>query len=355
MKILIVSSGTDNADGWSKYTQTLSDGLVAQGHEVKHAQELGSPLPYFSNPFQAFLKAGTLKKQIKTFNPDVIHFTVEPYSALLPRLGKENAKKSVLTVHGSYGVRMFEGRNAKRSCWVMGNIAKVITVSEYSKKRLEEEVFKHCGQAPEITVIKNGTVLPAEIATPENQTKQIICVGGVKPRKGTYESLKALGEYVKNYDKNVHLSIIGSYDKDDSYVQKMQNYVYANSLSNYVTFSGKIGDDELHRHYERADLYLMPAKTSVNTFEGFGLVYMEAAGHGIPCIGTNESGAAEAINEGVSGLMFDPEDTEAIAKGIDEILNEGRIKRADCRTWAEKHSAEKMVDEIQSLYDSIAQ
>lgn len=353
MKILFISNGIEKKDGWSKYTKTLTDELTKHGHEVVHSKDLGDPLPYFYNPLVAFLKARTLKKQIKAFDPDIIHITAEPYSAMLPRLGKTIAKKTVLTVHGSYGVRMFEGRNARRSCWVMRNISKVITVSEYSKKRLTEEISRHCKHVPEIRVVKNGTILPEEIAHTDNQTKQVICVGGVKPRKGILESLKAFALYVKHYDKDVHLSIIGALDKNDSYVEKVQNFIYGQSLSDFVTLTGSIDDPELKRHYQRADLYLMPSKTSVNTFEGFGLVYIEAAGHGIPCIGSNESGAAEAIDEGVSGLMFNPEDTEGIAKGMDAILNEGAIKREDCRTWAQKHTAQKMTNETLNIYDQM--
>jgi glycosyltransferase involved in cell wall biosynthesis len=360
MKILLISSGTEGKDGWSVYTRTLTDGLQQAGHDNYHAENLGTPLSYFTNPLFAFLNAGKLRKQIKKINPDIIHITVEPYSAMLPRLGKKIAAKTVLTIHGSYGVRMLQGSvNKKRSCWVLQHVGKCIVVSEYTKKRVTDEVRLQCGDivakqfSENVEVIKNGVEPPAAIAYSENTVKQILCVGGVKPRKGILESLKALAQYIKTTDKNVHMTIVGSYKKNDAYMQSIQNFVYGQSLSECVTFTGTLSDEELQKIYTQTDLYLMPAKTTPDTFEGFGIVFIEAAGYGIPCIGTNDSGAAEAIDEGVSGYKCNPNDIDALVKAMENILNEEKIDRTACRNWAEKHTADAMVSAIESLYRTL--
>jgi phosphatidylinositol alpha-1,6-mannosyltransferase len=97
----------------------------------------------------------------------------------------------------------------------------------------------------------------------------------------------------------------------------------------------------------------MPAKTTSDTFEGFGIVYIEAAGYGIPCIGTNDSGAAEAIEEGVSGYKCDPTNGDDIVAAMENILMEHTINRSACRQWAEKHTATTMVSAIESLYQTL--
>lgn len=360
MKILLISNGTSYKDGWSVYTKTLSDELQKAGHDVHHAMGLGNSVTYFTNPFFAWLNVKTLKQQITSFNPDIIHITVEPYSAMLPRLGKAVAEKTVLTIHGSYGIRMFQGYiNKRRTRWVLRHVGKCIAVSEYTKKQVLEEVKLHCTEATakrfdHITdVIKNGVQLPKEIANPQNHIKQILCVGSVKPRKGIQESLVALAYYIKNVDRNVHMSIAGSFKKNDPYMERLQGIIFGQSISDAVSFTGKISDEDLQKLYTQADLYLMPAKTTPDTFEGFGLVYIEAAGYGIPCIGTNDSGAAEAIDEGVSGYKCDPNDIRAIVVAMGNVLQEQKIDRAECRKWAEKHTADTMVSAIESLYKNL--
>lgn len=360
MRILLVSSGTNKKDGWSVYTKTLAEGLQQNGNDVQVADGLGAPLPYGINPLIAFLNVGKLKKQIRSWNPDVIHFTVEPYGMMIPLLGKKIAAKTVLTIHGSYGVRMFQGSmNKRRACTALSRIDACIAVSDYTKYRIAEEVQKYCGE-PAATnflnnthVIKNGVMLPNAIVHPQNDTKQILCVGAIKPRKGILESLTALSQYIKTVDTNVHMTIVGSYGKHDTYMQLLQNFIYEQSLNTAVTFTGELDDASLQDLYKKADLYLMPAKTTHDAFEGFGIVFIEAAGYGIPCIGTNDSGAAEAIKEGISGFRCDPQDIDAIVKAMDVVLNEKTIDRNACRSWAEQHTATAMVDAIQSLYATL--
>ncbi|PIR53872.1 hypothetical protein COU75_03830 [Candidatus Peregrinibacteria bacterium CG10_big_fil_rev_8_21_14_0_10_42_8] len=360
MKILLISNGFAEKNGWSVYTKTLSDGLEKDGHTVFHASDLGSPLSYYSSPFTAIRNVHRLKKHIQNIQPDVIHITVEPYSAMLPLLGKRIASKTILTIHGSYGIRMFQGFvNKRRSRWILTHIHKCIAVSNYTKMRVTEELtalvdkkfallFKR-----KTEVITNGVTLPASISSPKNTVKQIICVGGVKPRKGLLESLKALYLYVKTIDKGIHFTICGTYNPDNAYVQDLQNYIHAHSLKSYVTFTGTLSDEELQSQYAQSDLYLMPAKTTPNTFEGFGIVYIEAAGYGIPCIGPTDSGAAEAIKNGESGYKCDPDDTESIIRAMENILLHEKIKRESCRNWAEKHTTDTMISSIESLYQSL--
>ena len=360
MKILIISNDRDGKGGWATYTQSLTNELKQEGHDIHFANNLGAPLPYFTNPFIALLKVWRLKKTIKTLKPDIIHITVEPYSAMLPLLGKSIAAKTILTIHGSYGIRMLQGSiNQKRAKWILHNIGKYICVSTYTKTRVTQEIENILGKnAAKIFkekshIVVNGINIAHPITHPKNTTKQILCVGGVKPRKGVLESLQALSEYIKNIDRAVHMKIIGVYNPEDPYVQKLQNFIVSQRLSAYVTFTGMVSDDELHTLYSETDLYLMPAKTTHDAFEGFGLVYIEAASYGIPCIGTSDSGAAEAINEGVSGYKCNPEDSTSIASVMEKVLLKQSINREECRKWAEQHSIQKMTRNITEIYSNI--
>jgi phosphatidyl-myo-inositol dimannoside synthase len=109
----------------------------------------------------------------------------------------------------------------------------------------------------------------------------------------------------------------------------------------------------LERFYGEADLFLMPAKTTLTTFEGFGIVFLEANARGVPCIGPQRSGAAEAIAEGRSGFRVDPRDPLQIAERMHRILDEHAIDPSHCVAWAREHSLEAQLQAVENVYASL--
>jgi len=67
--------------------------------------------------------------------------------------------------------------------------------------------------------------------------------------------------------------------------------------------------------YKNADLLLVPSYTNKTSFEGFGLVYIEANAYGVPVIGPNTSGAAEAIKDGAYDYLIKGADTGKFLPG----------------------------------------
>ena len=356
MHILLLSDGTEKPGGWQTYTRDLAQGLRNQGHTVTVTTDLGSPISFLTNPLQSFFGATKLKKTLRDHTPDIVHITVEPYAMMMPFLGKEIAKKTVLTIHGSYGVRPLQGWNRLLAKQYYKTLKQCITVSQYTKKRVIEELQKTCGDhlanefERKTTVIPNAVRLPVSPgAKKESDVKQIISVGGIKPRKGIVESLQAIAAYRTMGDIDVHFSIYGPYKKD-GYYEKVQNTIYGLSLGDKVTIAGNVSEEELRSAYASSDLYLMPAKTTHDAFEGFGLVYLEANAYGVPCIGPETSGAAEAILEGETGFHINPQDPQQIAEKMKLILEEGAIKEENCRAFAQKHSIEKMTEKVLEIY-----
>jgi len=119
-------------------------------------------------------------------------------------------------------------------------------------------------------------------------------------------------------------------------------------------FLGRVNDQTLENLYKQADVFLMPSLTTEDTFEGFGLVYIEANAHGVPVIGPDRSGSTEAIANGKSGYTVDVRDPAAIADALHKILDEHTISPDGCRKWAEQHSAEHMANATYDVYQRVA-
>jgi glycosyltransferase involved in cell wall biosynthesis len=72
-----------------------------------------------------------------------------------------------------------------------------------------------------------------------------------------------------------------------------------------------------------------------NDFEGFGIAVLEANALGIPAIGSRDSGIADAINDGFSGILINQEDPKEIEKAISEIINNYSKFSKDVINWSE--------------------
>lgn len=69
------------------------------------------------------------------------------------------------------------------------------------------------------------------------------------------------------------------------------------------------------------DIFIMPSRNINGDFEGFGIVYLEANLMSTPVIAGASGGVADAVLDGVNGLLINPEDNKEIAGAIEKLLN----------------------------------
>jgi glycosyltransferase involved in cell wall biosynthesis len=101
------------------------------------------------------------------------------------------------------------------------------------------------------------------------------------------------------------------------YIRDMESFLREKGLTQVVTYHGKVPQDELIGHYDRADILLVPSLWH----EPFGLVVAEAMARGLPIIASNIGGPAEILTHEVNGLLIKPNDEHALASAIREMLD----------------------------------
>ena len=85
-----------------------------------------------------------------------------------------------------------------------------------------------------------------------------------------------------------------------------------------VRFLGDLSDEERDRWYRSAHVFVMPSRLPPEGGgEGFGIVYLEAAAHGLPVVAGNVAGARDAVVDGETGLLVDPTDHLEVAAAAD--------------------------------------
>ncbi len=148
-------------------------------------------------------------------------------------------------------------------------------------------------------------------------------IGRLDERKGHNKVIKALKSIVNDYPDVVYL--IGGKGPQETVLREI---VQSEKLLDNVFFLGEIPEDEIVLFYQIGDVFIMPNRTLTNgDTEGFGIVFLEANASGKPVIGGKAGGAVEAIEDGVSGLLVDSEDLNAIESSMRRLLENGELRK----------------------------
>jgi phosphatidyl-myo-inositol dimannoside synthase len=98
-------------------------------------------------------------------------------------------------------------------------------------------------------------------------------------------------------------------------------------LGDAVRFLGAVPDADLPALYNAADLYVGASRRYELLVEGFGISLVEAAACGLAVVGGRSGGVPDAVREGETGLLVDPDDPLAVAAGINRLLSDPELRR----------------------------
>ncbi len=100
--------------------------------------------------------------------------------------------------------------------------------------------------------------------------------------------------------------------------------------------------------------HLMDIFALVSAFEGFGIVFIEAAFCELPCIGTSVGGIVDAVEDGVTGLLVSPGNIEQLSAAVVRLADSRELRHEMGRAGrlrAERiHSVERYADGFHRLF-----
>lgn len=116
------------------------------------------------------------------------------------------------------------------------------------------------------------------------------------------------------------------------------------ALADRASFTGRVPPAEVARWMSASSVFLYPSP-----HEAFGLVYLEAMREGLPVVGSARGTGPEIVEDGVTGLLADPDDADALAAQVERLLTDEsaarRIVAAARARLAERFSVERCVSE----------
>jgi len=94
-------------------------------------------------------------------------------------------------------------------------------------------------------------------------------------------------------------------------------------LAEHVRFTESVPGELLPAYYHLCEVFVMPSRPVRGELpEGLGLAFLEASAAAKPVVGNRFGGIPDAVAEGESGLLVEPEDVEALAQALTELLTD---------------------------------
>jgi len=163
-----------------------------------------------------------------------------------------------------------------------------------------------------------------------------VSVRRLVPRMGLDVLVEAWARVQADLPRGARLLIAGEGPQRGALEEQIERL----GLSESVLLLGRVPDGALVDLYRAADIGIVPTRS----FEGFGLVVLEAAACGTPTIVTSVGGLPEAVHALDSSLAVPPDDVDALAgRLVAAACPAGLPSRVETRRFAERFSWEDAV------------
>ena len=270
-----------------------------------------------------------------------------PAGLVGPRLGVPYA----LVLHGSESIGRVPG-GAQMMGAVVRGAKHVIAAGNFPAA----EARRVAGDAaPPITVIPPGIDL-TRFAPVDRETRArtrarigvardaqlVVGISRLVPRKG-FDTLIAASANIAHAFPRLRVAIGGT-GRDAARLQRLIDTTNAPAQ-----LLGRVSDDDLPGVYACADVFGMICRTRWGGIEpeGFGIVFLEAAACGVPQLAGDSGGAADAVEDGVTGLVVrDPSDVTATEAALTTLLTDEARRAAMGQRALERVRADFSYDHL---------
>ncbi len=189
---------------------------------------------------------------------------------------------------------------------------------------VDTERFQPIGEAERLAVRHQFGI--------DGDAELIVGISRLVPRKGFDTAIRAVALLQKSRPKLV-LAIAGG-GRDEDRLRRLAEQLHAP-----VRFLGRVSNDDLPRLYGSADISAMLCRNRWAGLEqeGFGIVFLEAAACGVPQVAGESGGAAEAVDDGVTGLVVrQPDDPREVASAFERLLDDPATRARMARAGRER-------------------
>lgn len=271
-------------------------------------------------------------REAKTWKPHVVLAGSGLTAPLALRAARASAARAAVYVHG---LDVAVKHPVYRALWLPA-IRRMDCVIANSRATAQQ--CRDIGVEPvRIGIVHPGVGIPGELPSSERisrfrakhelgNRRLLLSVGRLSTRKGMREFVeRALPRIVAAWPDSM-LVVVGDPPTQALHakiqtIQSIQSAADGAGVGHCLKFIGTISDYiELGAVYAACDAHVFPVREISGDPEGFGMVAVEAAAHGLPTVAFATGGVVDAVAEGRSGHLVPPHDYAAFAQRVIELL-----------------------------------
>jgi len=261
--------------------------------------------------------------KIKELAPDIVH-SHETHGLFLDRIPFPH----VFTLHGFDHANIVAGdermKHLRSFIWgrieavALARLDHVISISPYVEgmiRRLTQATIHPIDNPLDLRFFQTSRQAAA--------VRRVLCVGWISERKNTLGSIRAFGDLVgKGHDVEL---IIAGQEKEAAYLGQVKGLIANRALQDRVKLIGHINHQALLEELSKASILLLPSFQ-----ENAPMVIAEAMAMRVPVVTSNLCGMPFMVEEGASGLLVDPANTDEIADALIRIIASDEVYQSMC-------------------------
>ena len=275
-----------------------------------------------------------LKRKIKLGKIDyVLVGQILPYGTVAYISSFFNKKPYAVFLHGlDLSLALSGPRKKILARLILSRATKIICANSHVARIVQDNFSFHGATKDKVAVVNPGVVSGAPYVSSETlidlrkvhglEGKTVLLtVGRLVKRKGVDQVIKLLEAMPDDQAEKFVYFVAGTGPAETELKSMVSNKQRGN-----IRFLGEISDKEKWEMYRLCDIFVMPARDIDGDYEGFGIAYLEANICGKPVIAGRSGGVSDAVEDGVNGIMVDPEDLEQISQAIIRLAGDEKLR-----------------------------
>ncbi len=222
---------------------------------------------------------------------------------------------------------------------------RVIVPSQFLAERMQE-IFPFV--EPYLHVVAPG-IVPVRQISPENRKDQplgplrVLYLGVLMPHKGPHLLVEATRELPAG---SIAVSLYGSrVEAWRAYADQLQ----ADASDLPIRFCGTYAHDELSPILAQHDVLVVPSICE----ETFSLVAREALQAGLPVIAARRGALPAVIQDGVNGLLFEPENADDLRRCLKRLRTDAQLREQLTPASTPIRDPQAYAQDMEAVYEAV--
>jgi len=326
MIVLVSNIPTSVTGGITSYVGLLADllrrhrlnvRLIAYNPAFARSEEhqARSPLARLLHALFFFSAIGTIVALRVKYSRVIVHSHSASFCLLVAWWSR---------LFGCRGIHTFHSPPPQEGSWILRNLAPsldgIVHVSKASSRRYSEVHRVRNSR----TIVIPGTVLPSRLETSADDGKglgnRVIYLGRIVADKGIDLLIDAMAGLVSQFP-GIHLDVVGP-PGGAEYIERLRTMVSCLGLESTVTFRGEVDARSKEALLREAGIVVLPSRWP----EPAPIVAFEAMSHGKPVVAANVGGLPEFVEDGKTGVLFEPGNAEDLRSKLGMLLRDASLR-----------------------------